>query len=190
MKWYQKLLDGLKSAGLIPEGKESEIVAAFESADPPPSPAPNPGNTAGGAGGGGNTDDIDRRIAAAVQAANKPLLDVIDAEKKLREDGIKTIQEQQKQKRAGEIETVLTEAVAKGKITPEQKDTWKARLESNYDEFKATLDERAETVTPAGSTKGVSSNAGGTGGEKTYDSKFARSIPKEFMEHVEKSTAP
>lgn len=191
-----RLLEFLKKHGLTApenaEGFDAEVTALEADLEKPapkpepekPAPKPEPVKSAAD-----TPDDLRAFLKESIQEAVKPINERMDKF----EEASKTREEQT---RAQEIERILDEAVAKGKIEPDKRDTWKTRLTSAFDPIKETIDGMPENPVLAKQAATKQADAKGKAGDddkgekpKNYSTAFARGANPELMKHVEQQLA-
>ena len=144
MTWWQRFLQRMRD--LVPEEDREdfdELAGEMEEAAPAPD--------AGGDGGADEetTASSSSEISAAVEQALAPvqeqlkaLQDALADEKEARQQAVEQLEEQQAARREEEITETLDAAVEDGRITTEEREKWKERLEKDFDGYSETLAER------------------------------------------------
>lgn len=143
--------------------------------------------------------DMARLIQESVTAAVAPLQEQVNAlngalaeEKKARHEAVKALEEAQKTKRGEEIGKLLDDALADGRVAAEKRDTWKERLEKDFDLTRGMLEElpknpavnRGKQSTNQNGKPPDSQNGRTTDTPAQYETKMARSLPREVMEYA------
>jgi chromosome segregation ATPase len=144
MTWWQRFLQRMRT--LVPEEDREdfdELAGEMEEAAPAPD--------AGGDGGADEetTASSSSEVSAAVEQALAPvqeqlkaLQDALADEKEARQQAVEQLEEQQAARREEEIAETLDAAVEDGRITTEEREKWKERLEKDFDGYSETLAER------------------------------------------------
>jgi len=125
-KEYVLQTELLSNDELFKEALEMRGIKLDGGSNPTPNNANNSAN-----------DEIIKQLAEQVKALSAALQE----EKKAREEATQRLQQDAERQRAKEIENTLAQAIKDGRITPEQKDSWKARLEKDFEAFSQTLNE-------------------------------------------------
>lgn len=190
MKWWQKILQALITAGIIAEDKKAEAEKAFEQLeDPTPVPAPKPTpEPAKGADG----DEIDKRIAAALspmQATLDTMSGLLQKQAEATDAAQARLKQEMEASTKKDIDETLAAATKEGKIPTDEKEQtkWRSRLEKDLAGTKEIL---AEIVPPAGAPRPKPAGDGAAktpSGEPQFADKLARGVPKEFLKHVQES---
>ena len=139
----EKIIAKLKELGLIPAEKEGDIVAALKTI-PPDSQTPQKIDPS-------KISDSDMKAVveglnnrlAAFEALNKELAEALTAEKKAREESVKTQEETNKKKKAEEAVKLIDLAIAAGKIKPDEKEKYVAKAVADYETMKEAIDKFA-----------------------------------------------
>lgn len=174
---------------------EAQIAELSTIDDPTPVPAPVPG------AGQPLNGDISAVIEAAVKRGNaglqeqvNGLADALAKEQEARKSATDALQQERTAKLEKETETLVADAVAKGKIPndPAKIELWKTNLKKDFEGYKAVLDDlTGNSAVNKPGTPPAAGAAGAQGGTtpKQYTDKFSRSIPPEVMKSVEESLA-
>lgn len=219
---WQKILEALTKLGVkveIPDDKKAEVEAALKEIKPDP-PAKETATvtpesvqqmiaqaieklgiqkpeTKSASSSALSQDQIDA-IKQVVVEVTKPLVEQREAEKKVVDALNKATQERK-------VTELLDDAVAKGRITPKDRDTWKKDLEEAasesdkaFDRMQAALTRIPEnpTLAKASAAEGakkdgkavVGTQASGAQSQQTtgkYETGFARGANPAIMKHVE-----
>lgn len=188
-----KLRGNLSSAATDEEKAAIQAqLKELESVEPDPAPTPGSGTGTGATISAEAIAEIVARATAPLQQQVSDLSSMIADERKQREDSKKVIADQQKTARDKEIETVLDDAVTKGKIPTEKRDEWRQRLAASFETLKPVLDELPESTVvnnPSSSTKTSGDGSQQQSQTKKYDNKFANAMPPDVMKYVEESIA-
>ena len=127
--------------------------------------------------------DLATIVADAVKSATAPLQEKIDA----LEGQVNSRDEQDK---ASKIDSILSEAIAKGRIAPDQKDTWKGDLEKAFDTTAAIIGRLPENPSLAKQAAAQpAKKEEGKDGSKSYSTAFARGSDPKLMKYVEDELA-
>lgn len=89
----------------------------------------------------------------------KGLVEKVSGDKKASDEQIQNYLAEQKKK---EVESLLSDAIAKGRITPEKKEAWAKRFEKDHDLTKEALMELPENKSLQSGQSGQGSNGTGT----------------------------
>jgi len=89
----------------------------------------------------------------------KGLVEKVSGDKKASDEQIQTYLAEQKKK---EVESLLGDAIAKGRITPEKKEAWAKRFEKDHDLTKEALMELPENKSLQSGQSGQGSSGTGT----------------------------
>lgn len=197
MKWWQKFVDALKGIGVVvPDEKLSELDKALEGLEPklPDTTKPTPAPTTTAAPDTGNLAElVQRAVVDALRPVNEEL-----AKAKADRDAIaQQLSAQQTKEKDQQVATLLDQAVSKGKITPAQRDQYKADLDKAFDVTKGIIDRLPENPTLAKqnatttTTKDGKANgtADGTANTGKYETMFAKSAPPSAMKYIEEQLA-
>lgn len=205
MKWWQKIVDVLKGMGIVvPDDRYAELDKALEGLEPKVSEAPPAApiaapiaapphaqaaaTTDAGPVGAPLADLVQRAVADALRPVNEEL-----AKAKTDRDAIaQQLAAQQTKEKDQQVATLLDQAIAKGKITPAQRDQYKADLDKAFDVTKGIIERLPEnptlakhnaiTATKDGKTTSTGDSTPTTG---KYETMFAKSAPAEAMKYVE-----
>jgi hypothetical protein len=141
---------------------DAVVAATFEETDAVPAPKlsvdPNPDRVDPQATGAAAQMET---LLAPMRAQIETLTKALETSSARAEGAEKAIQEQQAKQRAAKIDADLTAAVKDGRVTPEKRDSWKTRLETDYDGMSTVLAELP--ANPAlGSKKSTTETGGAT----------------------------
>lgn len=142
-EWFERFLNRVKdSVGDDASEDLDEIAKEFEdeasSSNSPDDPTASDGGDAD-AGSDGLQAETLKEAMQPLQESIQGLQQALAEERQARKEAVNALEERQQEKKASKITQLLDKAVEEGRIESEKRETWKERLEKDYDTISDTI---------------------------------------------------
>ena len=190
-EWFQRFLDRVKesvgddaSEDLDELAKEFEGEASSSSSSSDPDPDPSGGPT--DSGGSGPDAEMLKEAMQPLQESIKGLQEALAEERQARKEAVDALEERQQEKKKSRITELLDTAVKEGRIESEKRETWKERLQKDFDTISDTISD----LPPAKKESDDDGDGDGKGGgpQKRDPSKLGADA--KYLHYVQNGEAP